>query len=117
MVIDATSAEQCLLTKEGRNNVTEKTKNLQLEQYGFGPNVMKKTKVCLVCGATADANESECFRCGADLPGETLFDLYKSWHQYCDHCGTVVSNTSAYCPECGTQLKRRQPRFLRREVG
>ena len=85
-----------------------------MKRYGFGPEVMKQTKVCPLCGTTADADESECFRCGADLPGETLFDLYKSRHQYCDHCGTVVSNTSTFCPECGTQLKRRQPRFLRR---
>ena len=88
-----------------------------MKRYGFGPEVMKQTKVCPLCGSTADADESECFCCGADLPGETLFDLYKSRHQYCDHCGTVVSNTSTFCPECGTQLKRRQPRFLRREVG
>ena len=87
-----------------------------MKRFGFGPEVMKQTKVCPVCGATADADESECFCCGADLPGETLFDLYKSRHQYCDHCGTVVSNTSEYCRSCGAQLKRRQPRFLRREV-
>lgn len=88
-----------------------------MKQLGFGPEVMKQTKVCPICGTTADADELECFRCGADLPRETLFDLYKSRHQYCTHCGTVVASTSAYCPECGTQLKRRQPRFLRREVG
>ena len=87
-----------------------------MKQLGFGPEVMKRTKVCLICGTCADADESECFCCGADLPRETLFDLYKSQHQYCAHCGTVVSNTSAYCPECGTQLKR-QPRVSRREVG
>lgn len=88
-----------------------------MKQLGFGPEVMKQTKVCPACGATADADESECFRCGADLPLKTLFDLYKSQHQFCTCCGTVVSNASAYCPECGAQLKRRQPRFLRREVG
>ena len=88
-----------------------------MKRFGFGPEVMKQTKVCPACGATADADESECFRCGADLPGETLFDLYKSRHQYCARCGTVVSNTSEYCRSCGAQLKRRQPRFLRREVG
>ena len=47
-----------------------------MKRFGFGPEVMKQTKVCPACGATADADESECFRCGADLPGETLFDLY-----------------------------------------
>lgn len=88
-----------------------------MKRFGFGPEVMKQTKVCPICGTTANAFENECIRCGADLPGETLFDLYKSRHQFCAHCGTVVSNTSTFCPECGTQLKRRQPRFLRREVG
>ena len=93
------------------------TRSVAMKQLGFGPEVMKKRKVCPICGVTADADEAECIRCGADLPGETLFDLYKSQHQFCAQCGTVVSNASAYCPECGTQLKRRQPRFLRREVG
>lgn len=87
-----------------------------MKQLGFGPEVMKQTKVCPVCGVTAGADEAECIRCGATLPEETLFDLYKRQHQYCAVCGTVVSDTSAYCPECGASLKGRQPRFLRREV-
>ena len=93
------------------------TRSAAMKQLGFGPEVMKQTKVCSICGVTADADEAECIRCGADLPQETLFDLYKSQHQYCARCGTVVSNTSEYCRSCGAQLKRRQPRFLRREVG
>lgn len=92
------------------------TRSAAMKQLGFGPEVMKQTKVCPACGATADADESECFRCGADMPGETLFDLYKSRHQYCDHCGTVVADRSVFCPECGTRLMRRSPQPLRREV-
>lgn len=76
-----------------------------MKQLGFGPEVMKQTKVCPICGSTAPADETECFRCGADLPQETLFDLYRSLHQFCPQCGTVVAGTSAYCPECGGQLK------------
>lgn len=87
-----------------------------MKRYGFGPEVMKQTKVCPLCGTTADADESECFRCGADLPGETLFDLYKSRHQCCAQCGTVVASTSAYCPECGARLKRHPDHIPRREV-
>ena len=87
-----------------------------MKQLGFGPEVMKQTKVCPNCGTTADADEAECFQCGADLPRETLFDLYKSRHQYCAHCGTVVASTSAYCPECGARLKRQPDRTARREV-
>lgn len=91
-------------------------RSVAMKQLGFGPEVMKQTKVCPVCGVTAGAAAAECIRCGATLPEETLFDLYKRQHQYCDKCGTVVSSTSAYCPECGASLKGRQPRFLRREV-
>lgn len=91
-------------------------RSVAMKQLGFGPEVMKQTKVCPVCGVTAGAAAAECIRCGATLPEETLFDLYKRQHQYCDKCGTVVSSTSAYCPECGASLKGRQPRFLRMEV-
>ena len=87
-----------------------------MKRFGFGPEVMKQTKVCPVCGATADADEQECFHCGAELPCETLFDLYKSQHQYCAQCGTVVADHSVFCPECGMKL-RRVPRPLRMEVG
>ena len=92
--------------------MTDRARNLRagrsaaMKQLGFGPEVMKQTKVCPACGTTAGADETECFRCGADLPQETLFDLYKSRHQSCAQCGTVVARTSTYCPECGAQLKR-----------
>lgn len=75
-----------------------------MKELGFGPEVMKQTKVCPVCGVTAGANETKCIQCGAALPNETLFILYKSRHRYCDICDTVVASTSVYCPECGTQL-------------
>ena len=87
-----------------------------MKRFGFGPEVMKQTKVCPVCGATADADEVECFHCGAELPRETLFDLYKSQHQYCAHCGTVAADRSVFCPECGMR-RRHTIRPLRKEVG
>ena len=87
-----------------------------MKQLGFGPEVMKQTKVCPECGATANADEVECIRCGTALPRETLFDLYKSRHQFCAQCGTVVASTSSYCPECGARLKRQLDRIARREV-
>ena len=87
-----------------------------MKQLGFGPEVMKQTKVCPVCGVTAGADEAECIRCGATLPEETLFDLYKRQHQYCAACGTVVADRSVFCPECGARLMRRSPQPLRREV-
>ena len=100
--------------------MTDRIQALRLEgmkRFGFGPDVMKQTKVCRVCGGTADAAQRYCSDCGAELPRETLFDLYKSHHLYCTKCGTVVASTSAFCPECGTRLARRTPRPLRREVG
>lgn len=99
--------------------MTDRVQALRLEamkRYGFGPEVMKETKVCRVCGATAGADEHVCVRCGAELPDETLFDLYKSQHQYCVKCGTVVADRSVFCPECGARLMRRSPQPLRREV-
>lgn len=99
--------------------MTDRVQALRLEamkRYGFGPEVMKQTKVCPVCGVTAGADETECIRCGAGLPQETLFDLYKSQHQYCVICGTVVADTSVFCPECGIRLMRRPLRSLRKEV-
>ena len=101
MTIDAASAERCLYTKEGRNDVTEKSKNLQLEHYGFGPNVMKKTKVCTTCGQLASARSMICSRCGARLPFATLFDNYKRRHPHCPHCNTILASDTKYCPHCG----------------
>ena len=42
-----------------------------LEQYGFGPNVMKKIKVCPKCGQIAKKGAFFCRSCGAFLPRET----------------------------------------------
>ena len=104
MAIDVASAERCLLIKEGQNDVTEKTKNLQLEQYGFGPNVMKKTKVCPNCGQLARARSMICSRCGARLPFATLFDSYKRRHPCCPQCSTILTADTKYCPHCGQTI-------------
>ena len=45
--------------------------------------------------------------CGAVLPKETLFDLYKAKHFYCPACGTVTENTANFCPQCGERLRHR----------
>lgn len=78
-----------------------------LIRFGFGPDVMKRWKVCNVCGATSPSTEEYCGSCGAVLPQETLFDLYKSKHFYCPACDTVVTNSARYCPACGRRLHRR----------
>ena len=84
--------------------MTEKSKNLQLEQYGFGPNVMKKTKVCLTCGQLASARSLICSHCGARLPFATLFDSYKRRHSCCPHCSTILTADTKYCPHCGQSV-------------
>lgn len=76
-----------------------------MKRFGFGPDVMKQTRVCRICGAVRTAEEGYCPDCGAVLPHETLFDLYKTFHLYCPVCDTVVSDTSSFCPECGKQLR------------
>ena len=77
-----------------------------LEQYGFGPNVMKKTKVCARCGkmVEARANAKTCPECGEKLSSETLFDRYKRQHKCCHECDTVLAPDSQYCPNCGKQI-------------
>ena len=77
-------------------------------RFGFGPEVMKQRKVCRVCRITCEAREFICSECGATLPRETLFELYKSYHLYCLCCGTIVSSRAQYCPECGMSLRKRQ---------
>ena len=85
-----------------------KTTRLEgMKRFGFGPDVMKSTKVCRVCGETCTAEDKHCRKCSALLPKETLFDLYKTYHLYCPKCNTVVSNTVFFCPECGKRLRRR----------
>ena len=76
-----------------------------MEQYGFGPNVMKRTKVCKNCGTIAYAAESICKVCGEKLPKETVFQQYKKRHLYCYRCDTVVPEKTLYCPQCGDKMR------------
>lgn len=86
---------------------TEKLRYRNMEDYGFGPNVMKKTKVCARCGKMVGANAKACPECGEKLPGETLFDRYKRQHKCCPDCDTVLAPDSQYCPNCGKQILRK----------
>ena len=76
-----------------------------LEQYGFGPNVMKKTKVCPKCGQIAKKSSFFCRSCGAFLPRETLYDRYRRQHTCCVGCGTVLTKDAKYCPHCGLKTR------------
>jgi len=84
--------------------MTQKARFRELERYGFGPNVMKKNKVCARCGKLVKASARTCPECGELLSSETLFDRYKRQHQCCYECDTVLSPGSLYCPNCGTAV-------------
>ena len=51
-----------------------------MEHYGFGPEAMKKLKVCTVCGASAPKDR-----------------------QFCTECGHKNSGAGKFCPECGAK--------------
>ena len=83
---------------------TEQLRYKNMEDFGYGPNVMKKTKVCAKCGKMVRANAKTCPECGERLSSETLFDRYKRQHKCCPECDTVLSPDSLYCPNCGKQI-------------
>ena len=80
---------------------TEKLRYKKMADFGFGPIVMKKTKVCVNCGQMAKRRGKVCPVCGMKLPRETLFDRYKRQHISCAKCSTVLASDSRYCPHCG----------------
>lgn len=84
--------------------MTQKTRLKNLEDFGYGPNVMRNTKVCAKCGQVIKASASFCPDCGERLSSETLFDRYKRQHKCCPECDTVLSPDSLYCPNCGKQI-------------
>ena len=47
--------------------VTYKNRFKAMEEFGFGPNVMKNTKVCSQCGQAVNADTAYCSGCGAKL--------------------------------------------------
>ena len=81
--------------------MTQKVRFKNLERFGFGPNVMKKLRVCQRCGRTVKSRADTCPDCGERLPKETLFDRYKRKHSSCSHCDTILTADTLYCPNCG----------------
>jgi len=75
-----------------------------MAQHGFGPDAMRKIKVCGSCGMGADAEQQFCKECGARLNDTTLFDLYKKNHLYCPDCGTVLPDSARFCSHCGRKF-------------
>jgi predicted amidophosphoribosyltransferase len=70
----------------------------------FGPDAMRRVKVCPGCGAAASADKRRCPVCGARLPGETVYQTWISRQPRCGGCGAPVSPADHYCPRCGARL-------------
>ena len=83
----------------------ESIKLLGMKHYGFGPEEMKKIKVCKSCGAKSGATETVCSTCGELLSNKTLYDEYKGRHVYCKNCDTVLAKDSRFCPQCGHRIE------------
>lgn len=67
-------SEYDLRTKKALRQVT-------LLEYGFGPETMKRRKICPECGRANGAQDTHCTDCGAALPSKTLYDFYLSRHR------------------------------------
>ena len=79
-------------------------RQVTLLEYGFGPETMRRRKICPECGRANPAQDTRCTECGAALPEKTLYDFYRSRHRCCPGCGVAVTSVAVYCPECGTRL-------------
>ena len=88
-----------------RNKSTALVRQEGMRQYGFGPEVMKQTRVCGKCGTSTTSDSMFCPVCGARLPRETLFEVYRQRHLCCPYCGALLDTLSEYCPHCGKRLK------------
>lgn len=84
----------------------DSVKYTKLEAFGFGPNIMKRTRICISCGKAVDSKKNRCLLCGTRLPDHTLYDYYKKMHVCCPLCDTVLTSDSKYCPHCGTEIHR-----------
>jgi len=71
------------------------------DQYGFGIEIMKQTKVCGQCGTAHHFSRYICDRCGSKLPQQTLFSVYQQRHRLCSICDTVLTPRMKFCPHCG----------------
>ena len=92
--------------------MTQKVRFRNLERFGFGPNVMKKLRVCQRCGQMVKSRADTCPDCGERLPKETLFDRYKRKHLSCPDCDTVLTADALYCPNCGRMVTKKGEKML-----
>ena len=76
-------------------------RNNSLLSHGFGVDAMKKSMVCPNCHSLESSEHTICSICNEKLSRMTLYDLYKSKHKGCSHCGAVLSAEMHFCPRCG----------------
>lgn len=75
-----------------------------MEEFGFGPNEMKKYKVCTRCNSITSKDLDICPVCLNELPDYTIYEQYVKSHFSCPYCKTVLTNDSRFCPQCGKNL-------------
>ena len=85
-------------------------RQVTLLEYGFGPETLRRRKLCPACSKANRVQDTRCADCGAALSEKTLYDFYRSRHRCCPGCGEVVTDAAVYCPECGTRLPQADPR-------
>lgn len=86
--------------------MTQRLRFKELGHYGFGPEAMKKTRLCPDCGTLVTDGPNTCPSCGKRLPELTLLEWYEQKHMLCTHCGTVLSGDCRYCPRCGKRVRQ-----------
>ena len=74
------------------------------ENYGFGNEVMKQTKVCFSCGSIEPAGRYICSKCRERLPAKNLFQLHQAQKTLCSVCDTIIAPYMEFCPHCGKKL-------------
>lgn len=84
--------------------MTQKLRFEQLEQFGFGPRVMQKTRLCPWCSSLVTNGADTCPACGKQVSELTLLTWYEQQHIRCVHCATVLSPDAQYCPHCGRRV-------------
>lgn len=81
--------------------MTQRLRNDQLARYGFGPEVMRHTKLCPACDTLVTNGAHTCPTCGRALPTLTLLSWYEQQHPRCAHCRTILREDARFCPHCG----------------
>ena len=83
----------------------ESRKN-RMFRFGFGTDIMRKLVVCPNCASLENGARDRCSKCETKLPKTNLFEFYKSQHNTCTNCGTVLSSVMDYCPHCGKIVRK-----------